>query len=292
MSEIVRRTESVWNPVLAAAESQALAAELESGKVLFFPSLPFELEHDERRFLDARWSDGQAKNISYTPATRGLKGAAGSADELAALAAMIARYHAQALQLVQALLPGYARALRIAPTSFRPFPVEGRVSSWRKDDSRLHVDAFPSRPNHGERILRVFTNVNPDGIDRVWRVGEPFTALAARYLPSLPKPLPGSAALLRGLRITKSRRTAYDHYMLQLHDRMKADAAYQQDAPQERMPFPPGATWICFSDQTSHAAMSGQFLFEQTLHLPVAALYDPERAPLRVLERLAGRALI
>lgn len=292
MSQIVHLAESVWNPKLAADESLAIAAELESGKVLYFPQLPFVLAPDELRFLDARWSDGRAKNISYTPATRSLKGAQGSAEDLAALAAMIARYHAQAMQLVHALLPAYGPALRIAPTSFRPMPVEGRVTSWRKDDSRLHVDAFPSRPNHGERILRVFTNVNPAGVDRVWRVGEPFTALAARYLPMLPKPLPGAAAVLRALRITKSRRSDYDHYMLQLHDRMKADADYQRQAPQERMPFPPGATWLCFSDQTSHAAMSGQFLFEQTLHLPVAALYDPERSPLRVLERIAGRALI
>lgn len=292
MSQIVHRAESVWNPRLAADESLAIAAELETGKVLYFPQLPFVLAADEVRFLDARWSDGQAKNISYRPAQRSLKGAQGSGEELAALAAMIARYHAQAMQLVHALLPAYGSSLRIAPTSFRPMPVEGRATSWRKDDSRLHIDAFPSRPNHGERILRVFTNVNPTGVARVWRIGEPFTALAERYLPSLPKPWPGSAGLLRGLRITKSRRSAYDHYMLRLHDRMKADAGYQQQAPQERMAFPPGSTWICFSDQTSHAAMSGQFLFEQTLHLPVAALYDPERSPLRVLERLAGRALI
>jgi hypothetical protein len=37
--------------------------------------------------------------------------------------------------------------------------------------------------------------------------------------------------------------------------------------------------------------MSGQYMFEQTLHLPVEALYDPSTSPLRVMERLAGRAL-
>ena len=57
------------------------------------------------------------------------------------------------------------------------------MQSWRADDRRLHVDAFPSRPNYGERILRVFTNVNPDGEPRVWRVGEPFEAVARRFLP-------------------------------------------------------------------------------------------------------------
>jgi hypothetical protein len=38
--------------------------------------------------------------------------------------------------------------------------------------------------------------------------------------------------------------------------------------------------------------MSGQHLLEQTLHLPKEALYDAERSPLRILERLTHRALV
>lgn len=291
MDQIVTQPLAAWDPRRDDEASRTLAAELEAGKVLFFPHLDFALRPEEKRFLDPRWSDGRAKNISFDPAQGTLKGATGNAPDLDDLKAMLARFHAQALGLVQALLPGYTAALRIAPASFRPMPVAGRASSWRKDDSRLHIDAFPSRPNRGERILRVFSNVNPRGEPRVWRVGEPFADLAARLLPQLPKPLPGSAAVLAALRITKSRRSDYDHYMLALHDRMKGDAEYQKSAPQQTMPFPPGCTWICFSDQTSHAVMSGQHMFEQTLHLPVAALYDPSSSPLRVMERLAGRAL-
>jgi hypothetical protein len=41
-----------------------------------------------------------------------------------------------------------------------------------------------------------------------------------------------------------------------------------------------------------HAAVSGQYMLEQTIHLPVSALYDAERAPLAILERLTGRRLI
>jgi hypothetical protein len=40
-----------------------------------------------------------------------------------------------------------------------------------------------------------------------------------------------------------------------------------------------------------HAAVSGQFMLEQTIRLPVSALYDPARSPLAILERLTGRAL-
>ena len=48
-----------------------------------------------------------------------------------------------------------AAMVRMAPTSYRPSQVETRAQSWRADDKRMHVDAFPSRPNYGERILRV-----------------------------------------------------------------------------------------------------------------------------------------
>ena len=60
---------------------------------------------------------------------------------------------------------------------------------------------------------------------------------------------------------------------------------------QETVHFAPGTTWLCFSDQVMHAAVSGQYMFEQTIHLPVAALYEPSRSPLAILERLTGRAL-
>lgn len=96
---------------------------------------------------------------------------------------------------------------------------------------------------------------------------------------------------MRALRVTKSKRSDYDHIMLSMHDAMKLDSAYQARASHLTFGFPPGSTWVCFSDQAAHAALSGQFMMEQTLHLPVAAQYFPERAPLRVLERQAGRAL-
>jgi hypothetical protein len=170
--------------------------------------------------------------------------------------------------------------------------VESRTQSWRADDRRLHVDAFPSRPNYGERILRVFTNVNPDGVARVWRVGEPFEAVAARFLPRAKPYVRWQAKALHALHVTKSLRSEYDHLMLQLHDGMKSDLAYQKEAQQVTMPFPPGSVWVCFSDQTSHAVMSGQYMMEQTLHLPAAQQYNPDASPLAILTRLTGRSLV
>ena len=75
--------------------------------------------------------------------------------------------------------------------------------------------------------------------------------------------------MLRALRVTKTRRSAYDHLMLHLHDAAKADLAYQRACPQREVRFAPGTTWVCFSDQVMHAAMGGQFMLEQTIHLPL-----------------------
>jgi hypothetical protein len=141
-------------------------------------------------------------------------------------------------------------------------------------------------------MLFPLNNVNLDGVPRVWRVGEPFEAMASRFLPAIKPPIPGSAWLMKSLYITKSRRSHYDHLMLQLHDHMKADEDYQRKVSQVTIPFAAGSTWICFSDQASHAAMSGQYLFEQTLHLPAEAQYEPARSPLAILQRLMGQALV
>ena len=279
-----------WNPKIDAVSSQQAIAALEGGFVICLPHLPFALGEDEKRFLSENWSDQKSKNISLRP-QGGLKGAAGSAADLKLLRAMIQRYSDQATQLVSTLFPDYVPNLVKANTSLRPFEVEGRVSSYRKDDKRLHTDAFPSNPTQGTRLLRVFNNVNPNGRPRVWRVGEPFDAMVKKYLPQAKNMFPGQASLMHKLGITKRKRTPYDQLMLQLHDLVKADMDYQRNAPQQSVNFMPGTTWIVYSDQVLHAAMSGQYMMEQTFHLPPEALYRPETSPIKVLEAIKGEAL-
>ena len=287
-SQVIRIEGSDWQAVQG---SDAWRAALEAGKVLFFPRLGFELAPEERSLLRPDVRDEGARNISLG-VDGVLKGAAGDAATQALLAGMIERFRQQALGLVGVLLPHYTSALRLAPTSYRPMQVESRQQSWRADDRRLHVDAFPSRPNYGERILRVFTNVNPDGVPRVWRVGEPFETVARQFLPKAKPYSAWQAKALKALHVTKSLRSEYDHLMLQLHDGMKRDLDYQKSSPQEEVPFPAGSVWVCFSDQASHAVMSGQYMLEQTLHLPAAHAYDKAASPLAILQRLTGRTLV
>jgi hypothetical protein len=278
-SEIIEVTASDWHCTNLSVPRETLLAGLERGKVLYFSNLEFAIEPDELGWLDPAVADPARKNISLPAEGGSVLGVQGGFEVQRGVQAMIARYQGLSRQLIAALLPEYQGALRAAPTSLRLHQVQDRLTSWRKDDSRLHIDAFPSRPNRGERILRVFTNINPHGVPRVWRVGEPFEQVAQRFLPNIKSQLPGSAWLLKTLSITKSRRSAYDHLMLNLHDAMKADLDYQREAPQQTMPFPSGCVWVCFSDQTSHAVMSGQFMLEQTFFMPAHQMVAPECAP-------------
>ncbi|KKZ20149.1 3-deoxy-D-manno-oct-2-ulosonic acid (Kdo) hydroxylase family protein [Serratia marcescens] len=277
----------------AAAEASSAVSELEQGKVLFLPELAFTLSEQEMPLLDPALVDPKRKNISYQPLSGKLTGVA-VAEHRQQVQQLLERYYQSCRQLIAGLLPEYQEALHHPTGSLRLHPVSAwrASSSWRKDDSRLHVDAFPSRPNYGERILRIFTNINPHGEHRQWRVGEPFPELAQRFMPRLARYSAFSSWLQHRVRITKTRRSHYDHLMLQLHDAMKADGDYQQQGPQLALAFPPGSSWICFSDQTPHAAMGGQFMLEQTFLLPVNKMQDPQRSPLKVLEQLRGQPLI
>jgi len=73
---------------------------------------------------------------------------------------------------------------------------------------------------------------------------------------------------------------------------MKADVEYQKSAGRTQVNFQPGTIWACYTDLVSHAVISGQFALEQTFYLPVHAMQEPQRSPLRILERRLGQPLV
>ncbi|MGE3920619.1 MAG: Kdo hydroxylase family protein [Gammaproteobacteria bacterium] len=281
-----------WDHVYSPSECEKAQEALEYGRVLYFPELKFGLNQDENQFLSPNFVDPSRKNISYNILKNKISGTNVSDENSLPLQNFMHRFAESAYQLITHLLPAYIPYLTYGRTSFRPVQISERKTSYRKDDKRLHVDAFPATPNQGNRLLRVFSNIHPENEPRVWRLGEPFPEVAKRFLPHIRKPLPGTAKLLSLLRLTKSYRTLYDHLMLQIHNRMKADMAYQNNVQQSKIDFPSGSTWIVFTDQVSHAAMSGQYLMEQTFYLPVSALREQKTAPLNVLEKLMQQTLV
>lgn len=280
-----------FNPSIDAALQQEYLKHLEHGGILFLPHLGFDFAAKETRFLSPNWSDGKSKNIYLAGRERAIKGAKGNAEELAAMSALIERYSQKATDLITHLLPSYMPHAKPANTSLRCVEAAGRKTSWRKDDRRLHADAFPSKPTHGTRLLRVFTNVNPYNQARVWNVGEPFADMAMQFLPKVPRYSALQAKLINALGITKSLRGEYDHIMLHLHDLAKANANYQTNAPQMRVAFPANCTWIVYSDLVLHAVLSGQHMMEQTFHLPQHNLTYPDASPKNSLERLLKRTI-
>jgi hypothetical protein len=270
----------------SSVSSADAAVALESGALLLLPELGFETLTTERTYFSP--SMAVAKNVSFDPATGRVGGASSTGP---GLTTMLRRFSESAAALADSLLPAYRGRLQRARASFRPAEIAGRQTTWRHDDTRLHIDSFPATPVQNRRILRVFTNVNPEGRVRSWRLGEPFEQVAAKFADRLRIPLPFTLDLLRLSGITKTRRSPYDALMLQLHDRMKADLEYQRQAAQTAVDFPAGSTWIAFTDAVSHAAMGGQYQLEQTLLLPVDAMLHPERSPVRILERIKGRSL-
>jgi hypothetical protein len=293
LGEIGRWT-GPFDPEIRARAQKAL----ESGAVLYFPNLAFRLGNEEQEFLDGRLTDGKAKNISLDHTSGKLQGTSAGGERAQRLSAMIGRFGAGATEFVTALLPNYADIER-ARTSYRPVEVEGRPYSVIQDDRLLHIDAFPSRPmQRGRRILRFFSNIAPSGTEgarpkgsRQWHVGEDFTGFAGRFAPHVKPHFPGKSWFLSQLGVTRGQRSHYDEMMLSLHDAAKRDAAYQESTPKTALEFPPGSSWLVYTDQVLHAALAGEFALEQTFHLDVEKMGEPERAPIRILEKLTGRAL-
>src|SRR5438067_8906855 len=291
MAQLWTARQPSWDANAASVTAAEAVGTLEAGNVLLLEDLRFEtLPTEASLFTPAIL--GSSKNASFDPASGRLGGTTAAGAEAETLRVFIARFSDSAASLVDGLLPRYRGRLTRGRASFRPAEIAGRRTSWRKDDSRLHVDSFPATPSGGRRILRVFTNVNPHGRARAWRIGDGFEAVARRFAPRLRMPIPGAGQLLALLRVTKSPRTPYDALMLQLHDRMKQDDAFQRESPQTAVDFAAGSTWLAFTDQVSHAATAGQYQLEQTFLLPVDAMAEPDRSPLRILERITARRLV
>ncbi|HEY2537939.1 MAG TPA: Kdo hydroxylase family protein [Stellaceae bacterium] len=280
-----------WQGPFAAAETSRAIGSLEGGKVLYLPNLAFTAEEGCGELISARLADQKAKNISYDPRSRTVKGALDADRDRPRLQTLMGSFAAAATRLVTDLLPQYAGAIECARASYRTVEIAGREYSCLKDDKLLHVDAFPSTPTRGRRILRLFSNINPKGQPRVWHIGEPFALFAEKLLPAVSPPRASAAYLLAVLGVTRGRRSAYDQLMLDLHNQAKRDAAFQATAPYEECAFPAGSSWMCFTDQVVHAALAGQHALEQTFYLDIEAMAAPESSPLRILERMTKRAL-
>lgn len=280
-----------------------LCEQLERGNILVLKQTPFLPPESDAVFLrEQRQSARKAhKNIAYKPHLQRTSGAETESPEATArLNTILAAYSQGAVDLLGRLLPYYAGTWRVDYASFRPVEEQGRNLPLRHRNDLMHLDAFPTRPTHGGRILRAFTNIHPSK-ERIWGIADPFERLAAQYAEAAglhrvtgfaakTRRYAGQAARLFGVHIPN--RSPYDDFMLGFHHYLKSNLAFQESGERQTVAFAPGETWISFTDQIAHAVRSGRYALEQTCIVPYSAMLDPDLAPVAVLEKLARRPLI
>jgi hypothetical protein len=285
-----------------AARTRQCCEQLEEGRVLYFERLPYVLFKEDKEFLLSQRQSGSRlhKNVSYRPAQDVLRGAAGGAQETARLHEVMRKYSEEVTRFIKQWLLPYAAEMTLDYASFRPEEEQGRDLPVHKRNDLLHCDAFPTRPMNGHRILRCFTNVNPTTA-RVWNTTDGFSALAEKYAAAAG--LAGFAAkgsapshpLVRSIKkafgFKAVDHSAYDRFMLRFHDYLKENSDFQQNCPKVRLEYQPGWTWVCYTDSVPHAVLSGQYALEQTFIVPLQSLVAPDKAPIRVLEKLAKKSL-
>jgi hypothetical protein len=288
----------------AAPWARRCCEQLERGEILWLRDFPV-VGPQEREFLTQvrQVGSGFIKNISYQAQSGRLRGFDRKGTDAQTLKRVLGAYADGIQAVARQLLAPYAPLLEVDFTSFRPIEERGRDLRGRSRNDLLHVDSFPTRPARGKRILRFFTNIHPSE-PRVWITSETLAALAPRMAPQAGlascarKPnafatqLKGlAAAALRPAGIRLAQRSPYDLFMLRFHDYLKANQRFQHDCQKQFHEFPPGSTWVVFTDMVPHAVLSGQYALEHTFFVPVSAMVMPEMSPLRILESIARAAL-
>lgn len=294
---------SDWSALNPAARAREYCRQLESGEILFFSGVPFDLPAPDQEFLISQKQTTSRfhKNISYKPEKDRLRGAsAESAEDKQRLHRIMREYSERVTAFMSKFLSPYERKIQLDFASFRPLEEHSRDLPLKKRNDLLHVDAFPTRPTRGARILRVFTNINP-AMARVWLTGEPFHQLAPQYAHEAGLSYyaaQSSSSLFKfrravghgfgSLGFAIADRSPYDLFMLHFHDWLKENAGFQSGGSKVRYEFPAGCTWMVYTDGVPHAALSGQYALEHTYIIPRAALVAPEMAPINVLEKIGG----
>lgn len=271
---------------------ESIIQDLERGEVLFFPTAPFQLPGaEDLQFLRTQQLVGLShKAISFDPGNGQVSGHGGPHEQR--LVALLATFGQMVTRWLAEAFPSYATQARPDRVSFRPDEEATRRLRLTARNDLLHIDAFPNRPSWGDRILRVFANVNP--VDpRVWVTAASFAALLAKY--GEVAGLPGRRAggwfdhlgwgMLRALHSAGRARCAYDAFMLRFHDYLKRCDEFQERARKRLWHFPPGSAWMAFTDACSHGELRGRFALEHSFFIRSEGLLLPQEAPAALLER-------
>jgi 3-deoxy-D-manno-oct-2-ulosonic acid (Kdo) hydroxylase len=287
------------------AQARAWCAQLEGGAILYFPETPVPIPQGDLTFLldQQQTNSSLHKNIAYKPKIDKLSGLDAKTDDPAAarLQSVMRQYSKDVVGFLSGFLSPYRGKWELDYASFRPQEEQGRDLPLRRRNDLLHTDAFPTRPTHGARILRFFNNIHPSRT-RDWVVGDPFATIVKQFAPGDIAPAPDTAmsraakglgrAIGLGAAIPSIKRSPYDDFMMRFHNFLKENSRFQAECAKYPWQFPAGSSWMVYTDTVPHAVLAGQYALEQTLLVKPEALVAPETSPLKVLEGIAGTALV
>jgi hypothetical protein len=284
-----------------AINGSGLEERLERGELLTFHPGPFALpEGKDLAFLFNQRLHSSKKNISFNPETDDLTGFAYHSDEQEDRLALIMRTFAlHARNWLSSVLPRYALDWQLDRASFRPEEEATRKLRLHARNDLLHIDAFPSRPTRGRRILRLYVNIHPTD-PRIWVTSDTFEKLLARYGADVGLPNLFSRGwarrfgqgLLSIFQPGSGQRTPYDRFMLRFHHFLKSNEHFQERAPKRFWTFAPATAWLAFTDALGHADLRGRFALEHSFFVAPQSLALPALAPAALLERACGMPVL
>jgi 3-deoxy-D-manno-oct-2-ulosonic acid (Kdo) hydroxylase len=287
--------------------ARAWCRQLEAGEILFFPRSPVPISPIDLSFLLGQQQTGSKlhKNIAYKPdldRVSGLDATSAGEQDYQRLQAVMRHYSRDVAGFLTRFLSPYGGHWRLDYASFRPQEEKSRDLPLRRRNDLLHTDAFPTRPTYGARILRFFNNINPRD-SRDWVVTDPFPRLVSRFAPqqiALPGPKSSAVGALHGLASIAGlgkifpglKRSPYDDFMMRFHNFLKENAAFQANCRKDYVQFPPGSSWMVYTETVPHAVLSGQYALEQTFLVDHRVMVSPESSPLAVLEAMTKTTLV
>ena len=286
---------------LTTVEPNEISDALERGAIVHFPESPLALpdETDLAYLREHLPRQLHVKNVSYHPESDRLHGVRDDAV-LRERAYRVLKLHSGNVEaFLHAVIPALTRGWTVGTSSFRPIQEQGRNLSAHASNELVHVDAGAYGATNGDHILRFFVNVNPHE-DRVWATKGAFPYLYERY--GRDAGIAGAhdlergvldevrTGLLRGLvklgvgeaLVVDS--SPYDRLMRRFHNYMKDTPQFQAGRDDyEELRFAPGSAWMVFTDNVSHASISGQHALVNTFIVRLEACRLPQLAPINIL---------
>lgn len=289
-------------PELQLSSPHSMEKKLEQGEVLHFPECPFPLPTgDDRTFLCGQRIGGLGhKNITFDPEAARVTGFRfESRDQANRLGDLLADFSRNATRWLAETFPEYAGGWRLDRATLRSEEEATRRVRMTARDDLLHIDAFPTRPSRGYRILRVYVNINETD-PRVCVTSDRFADLLDRFGHEVGLPSPMRRAwierlgsgLLNFVRPARYLRTTYDQFMVRMHNYLKLNEQFQERCAKRFWSFAPSSAWMFFSDGISHATLRGRCALEHSYFVAPDALALPHESPVALLQQASNAAVL